>query len=68
MRISNNMPVNLQRRPRIGVPKLPLYYFRRSSRVEQKRRMSVTKRVDTTPRDSERVENRPKVVFHDFVG
>ncbi len=30
--------------------------------------MSVTKGVDATSGDLERVKNRPEVIFHDFVG
>jgi hypothetical protein len=35
MRIANDVPVNLKRRARIGVAKLPLDDFRRCSRVEE---------------------------------
>ena len=68
MRIPYDMPVNLQRRPRIGVTKLTLYDFWCSPRVEQERGMGVTKCVDATSVDLERVKNRPEVIFHDFVG
>jgi hypothetical protein len=68
VRTAHDVPVNLERRACIGVTKLALSDFGAGTGVEQERRVRMAECMESTPRDPERVEKSPQVVFHDFVG
>ena len=68
MRVANYVAIDLESGARVGLAKLALDHFRRSSRIEQECCMSVPECMETAPWDSQRVEDRPEPVLHDFVG
>jgi hypothetical protein len=47
---------------------LLLRYFDGISSVHYERGDGMTERMEPAPRDSKRVEDRPELVLHDFVG
>jgi hypothetical protein len=49
------------------MPELRLSHARRRTDIEQEARMRVTERVKATPRNLERIQNRPELPLYDVV-
>jgi len=67
LRVADDVRVDAERDARIRVAQLRLRHGNRRTRLHQHAGVKVPERVQTAPRDLQRIEDRPEPMLHNVV-